>query len=193
MRVNAAGAVNILAGSAGGLSGGPLFTQDNPEPVDQFGAVLAAGDYNGDGFFDLAVGAPAEDVGTTGDAGAVTVLFGGPGGLTTAGHQTLFQGGGGVSGTAEGDDLFGAALASGVLAGDDVPTWSSAPPARTSARPWTRGRSTSSPGRAPGWSTARCSPRATPRPATRSGPPWPPATSTTPPATTWPPAPPARR
>jgi len=118
--VNAAGAVNILAGTAGGLSGGPLFTQDNPEPVDQFGAVLAAGDYNGDGFFDLAVGAPTEDVGATGDAGAVTVLFGGPGGLTTAGHQTLVQGGGGISGAAEGNDLFGAALASAIMAGDDV-------------------------------------------------------------------------
>jgi FG-GAP repeat len=118
--VNAAGAVNILAGTAGGLSGGPLFTQDNPEAVDQFGAVLAAGDYNGDGFFDLAVGAPTEDVGATGDAGAVTVLFGGPGGLTTAGHQTLVQGGGGISGAAEGSDLFGAALASAIMAGDDV-------------------------------------------------------------------------
>jgi hypothetical protein len=118
--VDDAGAVNVLAGASGGLTGGPLFTQDNPERFDQFGAVLAAGDYNGDGFFDLAVGAPTEDVGATGDAGAVTVLFGSAGGLTTAGHQTLVQGGGGIGGSAEGNDRFGGALASAIMAGDDV-------------------------------------------------------------------------
>ena len=60
----------------GGLSGGPLFVQSNPESSDGFGGSLAAGDFNGDGFFDLAVGAAGENVGTVGDAGAVTVLFG---------------------------------------------------------------------------------------------------------------------
>jgi hypothetical protein len=114
-----AGAVNVLAGAAGGLTGGPLFTQSNPEPLDLFGAALAAGDFNGDGFFDLAVGAPQEDVGTVEDAGSVTVLFGSASGLTTAGSQTLFQGGG-IGGTAEASDFFGGALASGILAGDDV-------------------------------------------------------------------------
>ena len=106
--VNAAGAVNILAGSAGGLSGGPLFTQDNPEPVDQFGAVLAAGDYNGDGFFDLAVGAPDETVGTRLLAGAVSVFeaSGGPGGVVAPG-PVFTQGGGGLGGTAEALDEFG--------------------------------------------------------------------------------------
>jgi hypothetical protein len=118
--VDDGGAVNVLAGTAGGLIGGPLFTQDNPEPFDQFGAVLAAGDYDGDGFFDLAIGIPAEDVGATGDAGAVTVLFGGVGGLTTNGHQTLVQGSGGIAGSAEGNDRFGGALASAIMAGDDV-------------------------------------------------------------------------
>jgi len=109
--VNAAGAVNILAGSAGGLSGGPLFTQDNPEPVDQFGAVLAAGDYNGDGFFDLAVGAPGETVGTRLLAGAVSVFeaSGGPGGVVAPG-PVFTQGGGGLGGTAESLDEFGFAL-----------------------------------------------------------------------------------
>src|ERR671912_1857643 len=40
----------------------------------------AAGDFNGDGFADLAVGAPGEDVGAAGDAGAVNVLYGSAGG-----------------------------------------------------------------------------------------------------------------
>jgi FG-GAP repeat protein len=115
-----AGAVNLLYGSTGGLTGGPLFTQANPESADSFGASLAAGDFDGDGFFDLAVGVPGEDVGSAGDAGAVTVLFGSAGGITTAGSQTLFQGNGGITGSAEDGDAFGHALATGLLANDDL-------------------------------------------------------------------------
>jgi hypothetical protein len=115
----AAGAVNVLMGSSGGLTGGPLFIQSNPEVGDQFGAALAAGDFDDDGIFDLAVGAPGEDVGATGNAGAVTVLFGSPAGLTSAGSQTLFQGGG-AGGAAETGDAFGSALASGILGGDGI-------------------------------------------------------------------------
>jgi len=115
----AAGAVNVLMGSSGGLTGGPLFTQSNAEAGDQFGAALAAGDFDDDGIFDLAVGAPGEDIGATGNAGAVTVLFGSPAGLTSAGSQTLFQGGG-AGGTAETGDAFGSALASGILGGDGI-------------------------------------------------------------------------
>src|SRR5829696_7009364 len=115
----AAGAVNVLMGSRGGLTGGPLFTQSNAEAGDQFGAALAAGDFDDDGIFDLAVGAPGEDIGATGNAGAVTVLFGSPAGLTSAGSQTLFQGGG-AGGTAETGDAFGSALASGILGGDGI-------------------------------------------------------------------------
>jgi hypothetical protein len=115
----AAGAVNVLMGSSGGLTGGPVFTQSNAEAGDQYGAALAAGDFDDDGVFDLAVGAPGEDIGATGNAGAVTVLFGSPAGLTTVGSQTLFQGGG-AGGTAETGDAFGSALASGVLGGDAI-------------------------------------------------------------------------
>ena len=43
---------------------------------DQFGAALVAGRFNGDRFWDLAVGAPGEDVGRDRDAGAVTILYG---------------------------------------------------------------------------------------------------------------------
>jgi hypothetical protein len=117
---SAAGAVNILYGSAAGLTGGPQLYQANPETNDRFGESLAAGDFNGDGVFDLAVGAPGEDIGTAGDAGAVTVLFGSAAGITAAGAQTIFQGSGGVTGSAEALDGFGTSLASGLLAGDGI-------------------------------------------------------------------------
>ena len=46
------------------------------EESDQFGSALAAGDFNGDRFDDLAVGAPSETVGAAQSAGAINVLFG---------------------------------------------------------------------------------------------------------------------
>ena len=55
------------------------------EEGDQFGAATAFGDLNGDNCADLAVGSPGEDEST----GAVTVLFGSPSGLRTAGVQRL--------------------------------------------------------------------------------------------------------
>jgi hypothetical protein len=107
----AAGAVNVLVGSSGGLTGGPLFTQGNPEAGDQFGAALAAGDFDDDGVFDLAVGAPGETVGAAAFAGAVSVFTGsgGPGGTVTPG-PVFTQGPGSLGGAAETNDNLGAAL-----------------------------------------------------------------------------------
>jgi hypothetical protein len=110
-----AGAVSVLYGSSGaGLSttGGQLFTQvgDAPEGFDQFGFAVAAGDFNNNGFADLAAGAHFEDVAGADDAGAVSVLYGSAGGLTTAGGQLFTQNSPGVPGGAEDDDLFGTRL-----------------------------------------------------------------------------------
>jgi FG-GAP repeat len=105
-----AGAVSVFLGTATGtgLSGvGQTLVQDNPEAGDRFGAALAVGDFNGDPFDDLVVGAPREDVGATVDAGAVNVLFGSPAGLTTG--QTLLQD------NPETGDQFGAALTVGFI------------------------------------------------------------------------------
>src|SRR5215212_8760125 len=114
-----AGSVNVLYGSTGtGLSGAgsQLFTQpvSAVETGDQFGSVLASGDFNDDGFAYLAVGAPTENVGTVPAAGAVSVLYGSDTGLTTAGAQTFTQ----PVSAVEADDQFGSALAAGDFNGD---------------------------------------------------------------------------
>jgi hypothetical protein len=119
--VSNAGAVNVLYGSAGGLTGarGQLLTQDSPgvpgtaEAGDGFGDALAVGDFDGDGFADLAVGVTFEDLGAIVDAGAVNVLYGTASGLAGAGSQLFTQDSPGIGGSAEQEDDFGWTLAPG--------------------------------------------------------------------------------
>ena len=112
-----AGAVNLLAGSTTGPSGGSLVTQTNPEDNDSFGSAIAGGfflhDFDLNGFHDLAVGAPGETVGTRAAAGAVSVFnaFGGAGGTVVPG-PAFTQGSGGLGGTAETGDALGVAWSS---------------------------------------------------------------------------------
>jgi hypothetical protein len=108
-----AGAVNVLYGSAGGLTGAnQTIVQGNPEGGDAFGTALAKLDFNGDGFIDLAVGAPGEDVGAAAGAGAVTVFYGGADGLPSSGGQVLVQA------NPESGDFFGGAMDAGFFDGD---------------------------------------------------------------------------
>jgi len=134
----ASGSVTVHYGSAGGLraSGSQRWSKASPgvpgSPSagntaagnlnDGFGSALAIGDFNGDGFGDLAVGAPGSRVGfgagTVQDAGTVTVLFGSASRLSAAGSRQLTEASPGVPANPANDDRFGIALASGDANGD---------------------------------------------------------------------------
>lgn len=131
-----AGAVNIVYGSGSGLveEGNQIWTQSAPgveslqtlgdsETGDRFGSSLAVGDFNGDGFTDLAVGVPYEDVGKIVNAGAVNIIYGGGGGLKVAQDQIWTQAAPGnpslqLPWDARGNVFFGEALAAGDFNGD---------------------------------------------------------------------------
>ncbi|WP_406407959.1 FG-GAP repeat protein [Streptomyces sp. NBC_01643] len=89
------------------------WTQDSPgvpgvaEAGDQWGAELSAGDTDGDGHPDLAIGAPGEDIGTVGNAGAVWVMRGAPFGLTDVGVKSFDQNLADIPGVAETSDRWG--------------------------------------------------------------------------------------
>jgi hypothetical protein len=147
--VNRAGAVHVLYGRPDSLeglgSGGDqlwtqrglliegTYTQDiggAPEEDDAFGEALATGDFNGDGFCDLAIGVPGEDLRVDGnnvrDAGVVIVLYGSRSGLFNRNHQLWTQRGiltsdGFTQDIAEKpdpDDQFGNILVAGNFNGD---------------------------------------------------------------------------
>lgn len=116
-----AGLVEVIYGKTGGLSYTDRQTihQDMPgilgtaEPGDLFGWSVAVGDFNNDGYDDLAIGAKNESVGNKARAGAVNVLYGSRSGLSTAGDQWWHQDKAGVIGVVEADDQFGFSLAAG--------------------------------------------------------------------------------
>jgi hypothetical protein len=86
------------------------------EEGDEFGKALAAGDVNGDGYADIAVGTPGEDIGSAAsgqNTGAVVQLLGTTNGLTGTGSKNWDQGSADVPGAVEAGDAFGSALALG--------------------------------------------------------------------------------
>lgn len=83
------------------------------EPGDSFGEALASGDFDGDGFDDLAIGAPGEAPDAASRSGLVFIFRGGPRGLSP--DRALDQQGLSAN---EVDDAFGSALASGDFNGD---------------------------------------------------------------------------
>ena len=115
------GAVNVLYGGPDGLTAlGSQWWHQNVSNVpgsaenhDWFGGAVAAGDLNRDGYADLAIGAPGDVAGSVEGAGAVNVLYGGPGGLSAAGAQRWSQASAGMPGRPEPADQFGSSLSIG--------------------------------------------------------------------------------
>ncbi|MFI6946397.1 esterase [Streptomyces sp. NPDC050422] len=115
------GVVGVYYGSAGdgpvgaeGPGTPPVWwTQDTSgvpggsEAGDGWGTGLSVADTDGDGYADVAIGAPGEDIGTVADAGAVWVLRGAAGGLTATGAASWDQDSVNVPGVAEKGDSWG--------------------------------------------------------------------------------------
>jgi FG-GAP repeat len=122
---NDAGAVAVFYGSTSGLQAASpddqLWSQDSPgvagesETSDLFGASLDTGDFNGDGFEDLAIGTQLEDGGVVVDSGAVNVLYGSALGLqaTSPDDQYWTQDSPSVKDASATSDQFGYSLADG--------------------------------------------------------------------------------
>jgi hypothetical protein len=116
------GAVQVLRGSSSGLSaaGDQYWTEGSPgvrgvpHNGASFGQAVASGDFDRDGYADLAIGAPGLNIGSPVSTGAVNILYGSPNALTATDDQLI------TNPVLGGPDArrFGTALAAGDLNGD---------------------------------------------------------------------------
>ena len=120
------GMVQIIYGSSVGFTatGNQVFYQGSrniegdPEAGDHFGSALTAGDFDGNGFDDLAIGVPDESIGGVSEVGATNVIYGTSNGLNATGDQLWHQGLDDVQDFAETGDRFGFALEAADFDGD---------------------------------------------------------------------------
>jgi hypothetical protein len=122
----AAGSVTFLYGAPSGLSSTAALrlTAASPGVAGatgkgfRLGESIAPGDFNGDGYSDVAVGGPGESAGAVVGAGAVHIFYGSASGIAIAGNERFTLNSTGVAGKAGARDRLGASLASGDLNGD---------------------------------------------------------------------------
>ena len=108
------GVIRIRYGSKDGLTtaNAQVWTEDTfgQKLGNQLGDTLATGDLDGDGYTDLAIGAPFAAVGAATSAGMVRVVYGSSRGLNTTRTQLWSLDTPGVAGTAVSSAHFGRAL-----------------------------------------------------------------------------------
>jgi FG-GAP repeat protein len=97
--------------------------RDRPEAGDLFGYALTTGDFDGNGYPDLAIGVPFEDLeletGTLVNVGAVQVVYSSVAGFNVS-NQYWSQYEGGILDDPEHNDQFGSALAAADFTGDGI-------------------------------------------------------------------------
>ncbi|MFG2651719.1 FG-GAP-like repeat-containing protein [Streptomyces sp. NPDC048436] len=113
------GEISVWYGGPTGIDPGQTPTRINQDTAgvpgtgegsDRFGFSVSSGDTNSDGFSDVVVGAPGEDVDGKDSAGSVTVLLGSARGLTGSGARAIHENTEGVAGAVEASDTFGAVV-----------------------------------------------------------------------------------
>lgn len=121
-----AGAVTVLLGGANGPGAAGSFVIDQStagiaersEAADGFGASLAAGDLDGDGYDDVVVGVPGEGLNGRSGVGAIVVVPGSAAGPAAGRARVFHQNAPDIPGSNESGDRWGAASAVGDLNGD---------------------------------------------------------------------------
>ncbi|GIG70524.1 FG-GAP-like repeat-containing protein [Phytomonospora endophytica] len=114
------GQIHLLYGSSTGVTtaGNKAIHQDTTgviganEDGDRFGHATVFGDFNGDGYADIAVAAPGEDIGSVSNVGEVFVFQGSASGLLTTGVAGIYPS------YHEAEWGFGSSLAAGDFNGD---------------------------------------------------------------------------
>ena len=107
-----------------GPTGTQFWNQGSPglgttlESDAETGRALAIGDFDCDGFGDLAIGMPGDEAGGDSEAGRVLVLYGSHGGPVTEAHSLLSQDTPGIQDATGAMDHFGESLAAGDFDGD---------------------------------------------------------------------------
>ncbi len=95
--ITRSGVITVVYGSVSGLTGtspnAVTFTQDSPGVPSTsakrnfWGRAVATGDFNGDGFDDIAIGSQ-QTIGSNARAGTVTILYGSAAGVNSLGAPT---------------------------------------------------------------------------------------------------------